>query len=438
MLLVFTFAQGPERGEHITLPQGSSVSIGRSSAAGRKVKDNHLSRVHFEIDFRGPKAVVRDLNSRNGVFVNGRRVEGQKTLAEGDRVLAAEQAWDVNYVESLNQLAGEAEETVSLLDNPSPCIHCGRPISLATFAEGQVMERGGKYLCPDCSIVVGFESREFNGFEVHERLGAGSAGMVYKATQLVLGRTVALKILIKREGLSPRVEARFLREAATISRLEHPHIVKIYDASPFPQGYFIVMEYFPGNDLQTLIEEHGVPSIPIGVSVGLQVLEALIYAAGEGIVHRDVKPANILYRPDEGLAKLSDFGLAKRVGVSAGTRDGEGVGTPCYMPPEQVHNARNVDVRADIYSMGATLYHLLSGRYPIMANNLQEFMQGIMERDPPPIERFNPQLPPELCEVIRKAMKKQPDDRFQTPAEMREALDGVRRKYGIARPPRAG
>ena len=437
MLLVLTFAQGPERGDHITILQGSTLTVGRSSSAGRKVKDNHLSRVHLEFDFQGPKAIARDLHSRNGIFVNGKRVEGQRTLHEGDRVLAGEQAWDVNYVESLDQIAGEAEETVSLLDHPNPCKHCGRPISLATFAEGAVLERGGNYLCPDCSIVVGFDTKDFYGFEVHERLGAGSAGMVYKATQLVLGRTVALKILIKREGLSPRVEARFLREAATISRLEHPNIVKIYDASAFKQGYFIVMEYFPGNDLQTLIEDHGVPSIPIGVSVGLQVLDALVYSAGEGIVHRDVKPANILYRPDDGVAKLSDFGLAKRIGVSAGTRDGEGVGTPCYMPPEQVHNARNVDIRADVYAMGATLYHLLSGRYPIMASNLQEFMQGIMERDPPPIERFNPQLPPDLCELIRKAMKKQPEERFQTPQEMREALEAVRRKFGIARPPKA-
>ena len=436
MLVVLTFAQGPERGEHVTIPHGTSLTLGRSSSAGRKVKDNHLSRIHFEVAYEGPKAILRDLNSRNGIFVNGRRVDGQRTLGEGDRILAGEQAWDVNYVERLDELAGEAEETIALLDKPNGCIHCQRPISLATFAEGAVLERDNQYLCPDCSVVVGFDSREFHGFEVHERLGAGSAGMVYKATQLVLGRIVALKILIKREGLSPRVEARFLREAATISRLDHPHIVRIFDASPFPQGYFIVMEYFPGNDLQTLIEEHGVPSIPIGVSIGLQVLDALVYAASEGIVHRDVKPANILYRPEDGVAKLSDFGLAKRIGVSAGTRDGEGVGTPCYMPPEQVHNARNVDHRADVYSLGATLYHLLSGRYPIMANNLQEFMQGIMERDPVPIERYNPQLPPELCELIRRAMRKQPEERFANPQEMREALEAVRRKYGIARPPR--
>jgi hypothetical protein len=436
MYVVLTFARGAERGETIPIQQGQRLSLGRSSTAGRKVRDSHLSRIHLEIDFSGQRAVVRDLESRNGVFLNGRRVE-QKTLTNNDRILAGEQVWDVVYVRELAELVDEeAEETVSLLDQPNPCEHCGRSISLATFAEGQVLERDERYLCPDCSVVVNFDTKQFQGFTIEERLGAGAAGLVYKAHQLVLDRTVALKILRKREGLSPRIEARFLREAATISRLDHPNIVKVYDASPFPGGYFIVMEYFPGQDLQNLIEEHGTPSMAIGLSIGLQMCDALSAAGEQNIVHRDVKPANILYRPEDGVAKLSDFGLAKQVGVSAGTRDGEGVGTPCYMPPEQVNNARNVDQRADIYSLGASLYHLLSGRYPIMANNLQEFMQGIMERDPPPIERYNPKLPPELCEVVRRSMRKNAQERFRTPNEMKQALEAVRRKYGIARPPR--
>jgi len=437
MYVVLSFARGSERGDTIPVSQGTKLTVGRSSAAGRKVKDSHLSRIHLEVDFTGQRAIVRDLESRNGVFVNGRRVD-QKALGPADRVLAGEQVWDIHYCSTLDELSGEAEETVSLLDQPNPCVHCGRSISLATFAEGEVLEQAGDYLCPDCSVVVDFDTKEFEGFEVGERLGAGSGGLVYKAKQLVLQRTVALKILPKREGLSPRTEARFLREAATISRLDHPNIVKIFDASHFRGGYFIVMEYFPGQDLQNLIEEHGVPSLAIGISIGLQVLDALTYAAEEQIVHRDVKPANILYSPDRGVAKLSDFGLAKRVGVSAGTRDGEGVGTPCYMPPEQVHDARNVDHRADLYSLGASLYHLLSGRYPIVASNLQEFMQGIMERDPPPIERYNPKLPPELCAFVRQAMQKRIESRFQSASEMRAALEQLRQRYGVPRPPRMG
>ena len=228
---------------------------------------------------------------------------------------------------------------------------------------------------------------------------------------------------------------RFIREAATISRLDPPHIVKVYDASPFPQGYFIVMEYFEATDLQSLIEKRGAPSVPVAVSVALQMCKALHYAGQEGIVHRDVKPANILYRADTGIAKLTDFGLAKRMGISAGTRDGEGVGTPCYMPPEQVNNARNVDHRADIYSLGASLYHLLSGRYPIIANNLQEFVQGILERDPPPIERFNPRVPKEICDVVRRAMHKRAKDRYQDGEEFFQALDKARLQYGIPAPP---
>jgi hypothetical protein len=437
MFVVLTCASGESPGEHITVGHGAKLTLGRSSQAGRKVRDTHLSRIHLEVDFTGDRAVVRDMESRNGIFVNGQKVK-QKTLADHDRVHAGEQVWDIAYVRDLSQLSEEAEETVSFLDQPNPCVHCGRSITLATFAEGEVKEKDGRYMCPDCATIVKFDTKEFQGFEVHERLGAGSAGLVYKATQLVLGRVVALKVLRKREGLSPRTETRFLHEAQTISRLDHPHIVKVFDASGFPGGYFIVMEYFPGKDLQTLIEEHGPPAMAIALSIGLQMCDALAYAAQEGVVHRDVKPANILYRAQDGVAKLSDFGLAKRVGISAGTRDGEGVGTPCYMPPEQVNNARNVDHRADIYSLGASLYHLLSGRYPIIANNLHDFMTGIMEKDPPPIERFNPALPPELCDVVRRAMKKKPDERYADAPAMRAALEAVRVKYGIPAPPKLG
>jgi pSer/pThr/pTyr-binding forkhead associated (FHA) protein len=434
MFVVLCIARGPDRGDTIPVAQGSRFSIGRSSQASRKIRDSHLSRVHMEIDFTGQRARVRDLKSRNGVFVNGLQVQ-DKELTQNDRILAGEQVWDVLYVSDLNELAGEAEETVSLLDKPNPCEHCGRSITLATFADGRVLERGGQFMCPDCSIVVSFDTKEFQGFEVHERLGAGAAGLVYRATQLVLDRVVALKILRRNEGISPRTEARFLKEAATISHLDHPNIVKVFDASAFPGGYFIVMEYFPGKDLQTLIDDHGIPSLAIAVSIGLQMCDALAYADEESIIHRDVKPANILYRAEDGVAKLSDFGLAKRVGVSAGTRDGEGVGTPVYMPPEQVNNARNVDHRADVYSLGASLYHLLSGRYPIVANTLQDFMKGIMERDPPPLERFNTSLPSELCEVIRKAMKKKSEDRYGHALEMKAGLETVRAKYNIPPPP---
>lgn len=439
MFVVLTCAAGLEKGDVLPIEHGARLTIGRSSQAGRKVKDTHLSRLHLEIDFSGDRAVVRDLDSRNGVFVNGQKIDKQKTLSDHDRVLAGEQVWDIQYVADLSKLHGDdAEETASFLDAPNPCAHCGRSITLATFAEGQVLESGGQYLCPDCSVVIRFDSKVFNGFEVHERLGAGSAGLVYRATQVVLGRQVALKVLRRREGISPRTEQRFLSEAATISKLDHPHIVKVFDASSFPGGYFIVMEYFPGRDLQGMIEEHGVPAIAIAVSVGLQMCDALAYAAREGVVHRDVKPANILYRAQDGVAKLSDFGLAKRIGISAGTRDGEGVGTPCYMPPEQVHNARNVDHRADVYSLGASLYHLLAGRYPIIANNLHDFMTGILEKDPPPIEKFNSSVPGALCEVVRKAMKKRPEDRFESAVAFREALESFRVQAGIAAPPKLG
>jgi hypothetical protein len=437
MFVVLTFAAGPERGECLAVSRGDRLTLGRSSKAGRKIRDSHLSRIHLEIDFAGDQAQVRDLESRNGIYVNGRRYK-ERVLTQNDRLLAGQQVWDVSYVRDLTDLEDEAEETMAFFEQAKECKHCARPISLATFADGEVLEADGSYLCPDCCMVVGFDSTEFQGFEVMERLGSGTAGLVYKAKQLVLGRIVALKVLRRRQSLSPRTEARFLREASTIARLDHPHIVKVFDASAFPGGYFIVMEYFQGADLQNMIEQRGVPSIAVSVSIGLQMCQALSYAASESIIHRDVKPANILYRASDGIAKLSDFGLAKRIGVSTGTRDGEGVGTPCYMPPEQLNDARNVDYRADVYSLGASLYHLLSGRFPIVANNLHEFMESILQRDPPPVEKINPKVPPELGDVVRRAMQKSADRRYQSAEELEAALERVRLQYRIPAPPRKG
>ena len=194
MYLVLTYAQGATRGECITVAQGTRLTLGRSSQASRKIRDSHLSRVHLEVDFRGQRALVRDLDSRNGTFVNGQRVKEQP-LAEKDRLLAGEQVWNVWYIKDLAELTDEDEETISFLDQPKDCACCGRSISLATFADGEVPEKDGRYLCPDCSVVVNFDTREFEGFEVTERLGAGSAGLVFKARQIVLDRIVALKVL---------------------------------------------------------------------------------------------------------------------------------------------------------------------------------------------------------------------------------------------------
>jgi serine/threonine-protein kinase len=435
---ILRFLEGPERGETLTLRRGASLTVGRSSQADRKVKDTHLSRVHLKFDWSEGDLVVVDLQSRNGVFVNGVRVDRRK-VKEGDRVQAGEQLLDVTFVESLpREGSDDHEETQSFLDRVNHCEHCSRPITLATFADGAVKEKDNVYLCPDCSTILEVGSDRFQGFQVLDRLGAGSAGLVFRAKQLFLGRVVALKVLRRREDLTEKQVVRFLREAATISRLDHSNIVKIYDASEFERGYFIVMEYFPGRDLLSLVEERGPSSCAVGVSIALQLCQALAYASGQGIVHRDLKPANILYRADDGLAKLSDFGLAKRIGRSSWTgitREGEGLGTPCYMPPEQVRNARHVDARADIYALGASLYHILSGRYPVVARSYSEFIKHIMEKDPVPLRTCNPRVPPELAEVISNAMRKAPDERYQTAAEMGQALESVRKRYGYPEPP---
>ena len=231
---------------------------------------------------------------------------------------------------------------------------------------------------------------------------------------------------------------RFLREAATISGLSHPNIVRVFDAREFRKGYYLVIEFFEGEDLSELLKRRRFASNELLCSVGIQIARAIDHASTHGVVHRDIKPANILYDPRRGLAKLSDFGLARQMKKQESlrklTREGEGLGTPTYMPPEQMRNARNVDTRADIYALGATLYHLATGRTPIQARTYGEFVDALMNKDPAPITDTNPAVPWLLCEVIATCMKKSPDDRYANGRELEQQLISVCHAYGLPVP----
>src|SRR5581483_11094752 len=192
MYAVLRFIAGADLGETIPVKQGTVVTLGRSSTADRKVRDNHLSRIHVAFDFTSADCCVIDMKSRNGVFVNGERVQ------------VGEQVLEVAFADQLAGIEGEAEETQSFLDQLHHCEHCGRPITLATFADGDVKEKGGSYLCPDCATILDVGTDEFMGFKILEKLGVGSTGLVFRAQQMFLSRVVALKVLRARDDLSEK------------------------------------------------------------------------------------------------------------------------------------------------------------------------------------------------------------------------------------------
>ena len=287
-----------------------------------------------------------------------------------------------------------------------------------------------------------------------ERLGEGGMGIVYKARNWKLGRVVALKVVRREHVANTESIRRFRREIEAVSKLSHPNIVMAFDADQLNETHFFVMEYVEGVNLGMLLKEKGPPPVPLACEYIKQVASGLQQAHERGMVHRDIKPANLLVqRPSDqsgtgksgsqwgSVIKILDMGVARihqgaddHDSISALTKDGKVVGTPDYMAPEQAVNSAKADVRADLYSLGCTFYHLLTGQAPFPGGTPMEKLLKHRMDHPRPIETLRPETPPHVIAVVRKLLAKRPEDRYQTPAELVAALDALFPKPGAPRP----
>src|SRR3954453_18669988 len=254
-------------------------------------------------------------------------------------------------------------------------------------------------------------------------IGQGGMGRVYLARDTRLNRSVALKILSPERMNNPRAIARFQREARVGAQLQHENLVRIYDEGEANGKCYLVMEYIEGKNIGAIIAENG--PIPPATAARLtqQVALGLEHAQLKGLIHRDVNPYNILVTRD-GVAKLTDLGLAIDQSEEAQvTRDGATVGTFDYVSPEQARHSHSVDTRSDIYSLGCSLYHMLTGRVPFPPPSLPENLFGHQANDPVPVRALVPGVPPGLAEVVARTMRKAPDDRYATPLDPAQALE---------------
>ena len=264
-------------------------------------------------------------------------------------------------------------------------------------------------------------------YELESEVGRGGMGIVYCARDRRLKREIAIKVLPPELSFRADIRQRFLREAETAAQLNHPNIVPIYTVEERDNLVYFVMAYIKGDNLGQRLQQHG-PMPPVEVRRILrEVAEALAYAHNRNVIHRDIKPDNIIIDEETGRAMVTDFGIARALtdtGDSRLTATGMAIGTPAYMSPEQSAGDKAIDGRSDLYSLGVVGYQMLCGQTPFMASNTPSMLVKHLSERPVPVDERWPDLPPDLSRAVMMCLEKDPDDRFPNAAAFAVALSG--------------
>src|SRR5687767_9407562 len=421
---------GPYKGRIFSFTQHDSFLIGRSRDAHLYLPDDrYFSRNHCLLEINPPRSFLRDLNSTNGTFVNGQRV-AHVFLNDGDRIQCGE---TVLVVEVTTNESSDLSETTQDATQRRPvlvmveCLNCGR----REQAQASAPDEHLTFLCEDCRIELKRSPQPIPGYDTVKLLGRGGMGSVMLGREQRTGRAVAIKTLLPEFAISDKAMRRFMRELDVAAALKHKNIVEFIDRGTHNGVVYLVTEFVDGADASRLAELNGGHlAYKDGISIISQALEALSYAHAQGYIHRDFKDQNILvsgHSPNL-VAKLTDFGLAKsftHAGMSGVTMAGEMAGTLAYMSPEQLRNFRDVKPQSDIYAVGMTAYSLLSGSIALDLTNkssVNDTIRAIFEQPAVPLQRRAPHIPPVVCDIIDRALAKDPAGRWQSATAMRNAL----------------
>jgi serine/threonine-protein kinase len=293
------------------------------------------------------------------------------------------------------------------------------------MSETVILGGGGSH--PGGTVILpggGVEKPMLGRYQVEKELGKGAMGVVYLGKDPKIGRVVAIKTMALSQEFDADelqdVKDRFFREAETAGRLNHPHIVTIFDAGEEHDLAYIAMEFLKGKDLAPFIKPDNLLPLPKVMSIIARVAEALSYAHNNNVVHRDIKPANIMYELESDTVKVTDFGIA-RITDSSKTKTGMVLGTPSYMSPEQL-SGKKIQGSSDLFSLGVTLYQMSCGHLPFKGDSMAQLMFKIANEPHVDILTLSPALPPCLVDIINKALAKQPEDRYRTGNEFAQAI----------------
>jgi len=421
---------GPYKGSIFSFTQHDTFLIGRSPDAHLCLpNDRYFSRNHCLLEMNPPHSYLRDLNSTNGTFLNGHRVQDAflkngDSIQCGETIVIVEVTAESNDLSETTQDAGVPARPVLVMVE---CVNCGR----REQAQASSPDEHLTFLCEDCRIELKRSPQSIPGYETVKLLGRGGMGCVMLGREQSTGRAVAIKTLLPEFAVSDKAMRRFMREIDVAAALKHKNIVEFLDRGTHNGVVYLVSEFVEGCDAQKLAEgQGGSLCYEDGISIISQALDALAFAHDQGYIHRDFKDQNILVsgRSPNLVAKLTDFGLAKSFthsGMSGVTMAGEMAGTLAYMPPEQLRNFRDVKPQSDIYAVGMTAYSLLTGKLAIdLSKNgsVNDTIRAIFEQPPIPLRQRAPHIPQAVCEIIDRALAKDPAQRWKSAGAMRTAL----------------
>ena len=488
--------KGPEQGKVFILDEPTTCLAGRSREARFRFSedDPYISRRHFLLEVAPPRVYFRDLDVTNPSKINDLYVD-EAELATGDNIEVGYTHLKVSLKMDLQTEAlhcKECNRTFEIFDDESPAqicsdcqkdleeaqqkksaektegplqitCECGKDITKNANSDGRAGELRGivTYACPKCASKMNEgQKRTINDYKLLKSLGKGGMGEAFLAYHQPTGRLVGLKVM---NIINKQLSARFAREIKIMKKVMHENVLCHIDSGQEKSSGkpYLVMEYASRGCLDDLLKDNGILPYKVAVELIIQSLNGLEYVHNAGIVHRDIKPENILLKPNgrgTGIAKIADFGLARefsKAGGSVLTQLGTALGTVLYMPPEQIKDAHSVKETADLYSMGVTLYYLLTAKYPFnfpspldilkflqenkhrvkSPNEAFKMMQEVqklktphlivLSEEPIPIGERKPDIPSKLAQFVDKAINKEIKRRYQTAAEFKHELQSV-------------
>jgi serine/threonine-protein kinase len=458
MEIVLTVTAGPHAGQSFRFSGHDRFLVGRSPRAHFRlrpregeVKDRRVSRFHFLVEVNPPLCRLLDANSRNGTFVNGKKVTSCD-LHDGDEIQAGHTRISVSCRQDVRvptvlenevfELAGPPQdvrvptalEKAFELAVPQQTTPPLPPGSLCPACQSSLPGPGP--LCRSCLQAAQAQPQPVPGYLLVRELGRGGMGAVHLALRRADNALVAIKMVVPAGLALPATAARFLREAGILRTLTHPHVVHFHESGQAGNTLFFVMDFVSGTDAARLLRQQVRLRVSVAVRLVCQLLEALEYAHAQGFVHRDVKPANLLIEVNGRgkTVKVADFGLARvyeASQMSGLTLQNEFGGTLGFMPPEQLTHFREARPAADQYSAAATLYNLITGEVVYdFPRDAAGQIDAILNTDPVPIQSRLPSLNGDLSKLIHRALARDPDRRFPDVSAFRRAL----KPFGRERP----